>query len=410
MRVRFLTLLLVLVPSVALAAEIKHTRGNVVLDTITTPDDPIEAAAVIRARIKTVRDQIRSTDVLLCKGEADFGKYYAFYLPSCIYRGDGTAHWITRCKIDGTKDSAGNPTKALATPGFVLPAYSRFENFKLSGKCAYPAQDGAVTGWASDAEFDGLVEFIDCEVDAHAGADWGAVYTWENKKWKRRIVVKGTSKAGEPKTSIIRYCRLGIAAAGSGNPLQFIEVSNTAFIGDANGSKSWGATSRGDRSPKVMDGEVNGGVLAAVLNRAGETILRDCTFTAKGLEKQYYRNDWKPGVYLRVGVYRIANFGTDQYSDNPGKTTWTMERCKSLGITPGVATVWNDIDLRGTNAVETLKLVGVADTAGAAQQNGAKAVADANAKFPPDLRAKLGGSNEDGTIKVWTDPARSSKP
>jgi hypothetical protein len=387
---RFL-LALLLLPSMALAGEVRLERAGKTIVAFTTPDDPVAAGETIRWTLDLLRPAIQPTDVLHAKGAADFGQYYAFRLPNCAYRAEkrGDAHWFHHCQIDATKDTSGKETKGAATPGFAATT-ARFDNFKLSAPCSNPTEDGSVIGWAGDGKLDGKLEFHNCELDGMGSADW-LIYSWSSPS-SREVILDNCT---------IKYCRFGIACASSGNPTQIITATNCTFIGDANGSRSTGETSGGDSSATVDDAHIKGGVLAAVLNRAGTTTLRDCTFQAIGLEKQYY--DTRPGAtYQRWTCERVANFGTDYYNANPGPTTWTIERCKSLGITPGISRVWNDVDLRGTNAIATLKLVGDPAAVRAAQESATKRIQEATAQAQAEVEAARGGSGSGGEFKLWS--------
>lgn len=334
------------------------------------PDDPEGAAEQTRRDLSLVGPALKRSDALIVDGSADFGGYFTFPLPPCIYRSgtDRQARWYTHCQIDPVK--VGDVlTKPGATPGFTLREYARFENFYIGGACSNPKEDGGLIGWESTFELPAEVEFINCEVDASFGMDWG-IYSWENVF--RKVTMRG---------GVLRFCRLGVALAASGaGANQQILLDGVKLIGDANGSCSVdGATSE----QRTQDGEGKSiandrhAVLSPVLNRLGDTIMRDCESEVHGLVKQYSEY-W--------GCPRIAALCTNRYDAAAGATSFRLERCRTK-IIPGVAREWNDYDIRHNG-----KLAIVYDDA---------AVEKVKTDCASRVAAARGGSGEGGELKGW---------
>jgi len=321
--------------------------------------DPIEAGFEARKQFDLWRLWTAHTDVMECTGTIDFGPLQEVKPPECRYNGYGSGRWLTHCMIDATTVD-GTTTKPSGTPGICLGRYAHFENFSFGGDCWNRAEDGGLLGWSGADDFDAEVTFVNCDIDASQGMDWGACYSWENAN--RKVTIKGGT---------LRFCRFGVALAASGAAAQQTAIlDGVKLIGDANGSTSYGESSGGDVN--------TGGVLTAVLNRAGSTVMRDCTVEATGLTKPY-NSKW--------GCPRIAALATNQYYSGAGATTFTVERCKSK-IVPGISQAWYDVDVRGAG-----KLSVVEDAA---------AIAAAEAENAKRLAEARGGSGEDGSFKVWT--------
>lgn len=341
-----------------MTASITWTRGDRTLAVFPTPGSAEAAGEVIRVALDVIHTYVRIDDVLRCDGEADFGYEHALYLPECCYAG---GQWLTRCKVDA-QTVGGVVTKPGATPGFVVGAYASFDEFAISGDCVNKGEDGGLIGWSGNGRQDGVLEFNRCVVDASRGMDW-AVYAGSNSKRTIRFL-----------DSEMRYCRQGISAYASGAIAhQTVEVSGSKFIGDASGSTSFGETSRND-----VD---TGGVLAAIVNRSGNTWVRDSAFTAKGLKQEYDTRKLPPDRERdRWTVPRIACIGTNRYFGNAGTTTWTIEGNVTSTIDPGTAKEWYDLDLRGTAGTSGLSIV------------------------PQRV-----GSAEDGSFKRWVAPVEVGK-
>jgi hypothetical protein len=353
---RYLIALLLLTGSAYGQTTLTLTRdGKQVYATALLSPDPVEAGNQARAQFALWGNTIKQTDTLLCTGVVDFGKHYHVKLPECNYV--GPARWLTHCMIDATTVD-GIPTKPSGTPGICLGRYAHFENFSFGGDCWNRAEDGGLLGWSGANDYDAEVTFVNCDIDASQGMDWGACYSWENAN--RKVTIKGGT---------LRFCRFGVSMSASGAKAnQQVILDGVKLIGDANGSTSYGESSGGDVN--------TGGVLTAVLNRAGSVVMRDCTVEATGLTKPY-NSKW--------GCPRIAALATDQYYSTAGATTFTVERCKS-SITPGISQAWYDVDVRRGK----LSVVEDAAAIEAATKAGEKLVIEAR-----------GGSNDDGSLKTW---------
>ncbi len=331
-------------------------NGVKVFPTSVLHDDPREAGCDVRELFVLWGPHIRQTDTLRATGMADFGTDYHVKLPECNYV--GPARWLTHCMIDATTVD-GVQTKPSGTPGICLGRYAHFENFSFGGDCWNREEDGGLLGWSGADDYDAEVTFVNCDIDASQGMDWGACYSWENAS--RKLTIQGGT---------LRFCRFGVAMAASGAAAQqTVILDGVRLLGDANGSTSYGESSGGDVN--------SGGVLTAVLNRSGSTTMRDCTVEAIGLTKPY-NSKW--------GCPRIAALCTNQYYSGAGATSFTVERCK-VNITPGISQAVYDIDVRGSGK---LSVVYNDEQIQAAESAGAKLVAEAR-----------GGSGPDGNFKVW---------
>ncbi len=327
--------------------------------------DPVEAGEQFRVIIDGLRPEIKQTDTLVCAGTIDFGRYYVIKVPECNYVSDpkNPARWLTHCMIDATTVD-GKETKPSSTPGICLGRYAKFTGFYFGGDCWNKDEDGGLIGWGAADTFDAEATFVDSDLDFSRGMDWG-FYNWTNAKRVFRQV-GGT----------MRPCRIGAAMAASGAKAdQQVIMEGVAVYPNANGSTSYGESSGGDVN--------TGGVLTAVLNRGGSVIMRDCTVEAIGLTKPY-NGKW--------GCPRIAALCTNQYYSGAGATSFSVERCK-VNITPGISQAVYDIDVRGNGK---LSVVYNEEQIKAAEVAGSKLVAEAR-----------GGSNQDGSLKVWSPSAET---
>lgn len=304
--------------------------GKAVKPEALLPKDDVSAGEKTRVVLDELRQEIKSIDdVLVVSGQADFGASRTLLLPECTIR---HGRWRTHCKIDRTAsevfhkvsdtpetwESRPGATKLSATCGFSIGRFARFENFFLGGDCWDVNEDGGLIGFVGNAE--AVVEFDGCHLDASQGMDWG-LYAW-NSGARRTIRMCDTT---------FDYCAIGIAAAASGGRGQMVVVDGCLFRGDANGTRSIGASRDMGPDPNKW------GVLTAVLCRMGDVQLRDSHFAARGLKQ-----DDQQGF----GCPRIAAAGTNHYYDTSGPTAWKVERCSS-SIIPGTARESCDIDLRG---------------------------------------------------------------
>lgn len=318
-------------------------------------DDPVQAGVEARAQLSLWQPFVQQTDAMLWSGTIDFGHLYSFTPPSCFHQGPAT--WLTGCRIDETKDDAGNVTKPKGTPGILLPAWIRFDNFSFGGACYVPTEDGGLLGWGKDSGDVCEATFTNCHIDA-SRHDWG-FYSWQGSATKRTINISDSE---------FPYCRIAIAFCASGHVNQYINAQRVRFVGNANGSQSQGASSGQD-----VD---KGGVLAAILNRCGYTNVADCSFDSIGLTTNP-KGSWCP---------RIAPI-TNWYFDKPGSVTeFTLARNR-FQKTLGTAQVWYDDDIR-----ENGKVTRVYDDA---------LIAKVQAENQVRLAEAMGGTNQDGTLKVW---------
>ena len=345
---RFTMLLLLLcVANIADAQVLTWKRDGVkVTDFFSTANTPEANATRIREVVTLIGADLDKRDTLVCRGVADFGKQYVLTMPNCYYVGEG-AEWLHHMTIDA------EPTKPYSTPGFVLGTFQHFKNMKFGGDCWNVEEDGGLLGWGvpldnTDPKWVGVsgpgdVTFESCVIDASKGMDW-AIYSWSSQ-YKRTITLTNC---------VLKYCRFGVSFAGSGDAAnQITVVSGCQCYGDANGSHSYGETS--NNNPET------GGALSAVLMRGGYATIQNSRFEAIGLTAEYSAPKW--------GCPRLASICTNQYYSAPGSTFFILDNCTSK-ITPNIAYVWNDIDIRGTAATTT-------------------------------ITNKL-GSNPDGSLKIYT--------
>lgn len=354
-----LLLLLLLLCGSAHAQSITFQRdGQNVCPPFALSADPVQAGQEIRQVFDLVRD--KRPDTVIAAGTADFGWTHTLdLLPKCKYVSDhkNPARWLTHCKIDFTVVD-GVRTKESSTCGFSVREFARFENFTLGGDCWDKNEDGGLIGFHPDHSGPGVLEFKDCDIDGSQGMDWTA-YSWKNAP--RTVAIQGGT---------LRFCRFGVALAASGAAAQqTVILDGVRLLGDANGSKSIGESSSGNVE--------TGGVLTAVLNRAGAATVRDCVGEFVGL-KEPYNAKW--------GCPRIAALATNNYYSSSGATSFTLERNR-VNIVPGISQAWYDADVRGSGK---LSIVYNDQAIEAAESAGNKLVAEAK-----------GGSNADGSFKVW---------
>lgn len=315
-------LFLVLCSTASAKPDITWMRNNVVLRNFgtTTPLNDEVRGTRVRNTLLYLAPLVLQTDTLICRNRTDFGKDYVTQLPVCNYKGDATTEWIGRCTIDNTA------TKPYSSPSFLLGSYAKFVDFKFTGNCWNKQEDGGLIGWGPDGQA-GDVYFENCSIDGREGMDW-LIYSWASN-FPRTITISNCT---------IKYCRIAVAFAGSGNSAnQIATITNSKFYGDANGSQSYGATS--------LENPVTGGVLTGVLNRAGSTTIENSRFEAVGLLEQY---DNRPTVGW--GCPRVASIFTNQYYSGSGQTSTVIKNCTSK-VTPNIAAVWNDVDVRSPGVV-----------------------------------------------------------
>ena len=334
-----LAVLLLFSASIADAQVLTLHHGDVkIADFYSNADTPEANAARIRDVVNLIGTQLTKDDTLTCRGVADFGKDYVFTLPNCKYVGADGQQWLHHMTIDATA------TKPYSTPGFVLGTYQHFDGMRFGGDCWNVEEDGGLLGWGvpldnTDPKWVGVsgpgdVVFENCEVDASQGMDW-AIYSWSSQ-YKRTITLKNC---------VLKYCRFGVSFAGSGDQAnQTTLVENCKCYGDANGSHSYGETS--NNNPET------GGALSAVLMRGGTATITDSHFEAIGLTEEYDKR-YPSCSGKGWGCPRLASVCTNQYYSAAGHTTFAITDCTSA-ITPNIACVWNDIDIRGTAATTTI--------------------------------------------------------
>lgn len=300
-------------------------RNDSILHRAKISNDSVTAGLQIRDSFDLIRRSILETDTIVPEGDADFGFLYDIALPACTYNGQNT-RWYTHTMIDGVSigpEGDLTETKGAATCGFHLSEGDTvFNDFLFGGDCQNPTEDGGLLGWDEAMAEDASVVFNNCDIDASQGFDWG-VYSWENAD--RRVTINGGTS---------RFCRFLVAMAGSGTGGQHITMNDVRLFGDANGSRSLGASSlQGGGDPDAY------AVLTPALNRGGAIALTDCISECRGLTAEYSSS---------YGCPRICALGTNKYySTASGEGTQIdIVRCRST-IIPGTARWLSDIEIRG---------------------------------------------------------------
>ena len=312
-------LLLLAINQKAFGQDLTWQRDGKTMADFATSASDIDRAAVVRAAIDLIRPKLLPTDTLIARGRADFGSRFPLYMPSCILENGGNANWFTSCRIDKTAD------KPQGTPGFVCPTPGRieFRGMKFSGTCIDPNEDGGLIGW--DETIGGAeVVAIDCEFDGSNGIDWvfycwsagspGVVGTPATMGKPAVATVLPYPKTASFKRCIFRHARKGICGEGSGSVSQAITVEDCQFIGDANGSKTFGESSGPDKD--------NGGILSAIEIRGGSLLVRNCTFSLAGLVKPY-----TPATAAnQYGCLRMAAVNDSFYSPGQANIPILLDR------------------------------------------------------------------------------------
>jgi len=262
-----------------------HYRNGVVLHRYTSINDPIVRGTVIREALAAIFSSVLPTDRFVALGVADFGAVYPLFLPAATYEGSLSTQWITRVKIDATA------YKLRGTPGFVLPlGVATFRQMTFKEVCVDPNEDGGLIGY-DERVGHGEVTFENCTLDGSNGCDW-LFYTW----------VSGTKIIRFTKCRLL-FSRIAIAGCSGGGYNQDITADRCTFIGNANGSRSYGESSSDDPN--------TGGVLAAAVIRGGKLAMWDCNVTLTGLTAEYdLRQNPQWGCPRQAMV-------TDSYSTNP---------------------------------------------------------------------------------------------
>lgn len=369
-------------------ASIQHTRDGVNLTSkIQLSYVATEAADLIRGYLASWT--IQQGDVILVGGTADFGPDLALVLPSCTYRGIAgrTARWLTRCKIDA-KIINSVEVKPSSTGGFDCGSFTRFENFYLGGECFDTEEDGGLISYEKTNTGHCVLEFDNCEIDASRGFDWG-IYSWV--PYARTLTMTDC---------VFRYCRIGVAFAVNTGPNSTANLTRVAFYGDANKSKSFAETSQLADDINCVGIENCGGLMTPALNRDGTINMTDCSSEIIG-ERERYNSAW--------GVPRIAGLCTNNYATAQATgCVANITRC-SVDYTPGLESMYNDIDMRNSPVVNiTYDETAVAQAQAladkwllAAQDHGAEAISQAVALGNKWVAHARGGSASDGTFSQW---------
>lgn len=230
------------------------------------------------------------------------------------------------------------------SPAIVLgEGKIKIHDITLTNDCYNAEEDGALIGWPSPANAE--VAFERVTFNCH---DWG-IYDWQS--YRKKVITFEDCE--------IRHARMGLCLmAGWGE--YHVSMKRVHFYGDANLSKSYGASS--GRDP------VTGGLLGNVVRGHGTWLLEDCTAEMVGL-REPYNSAW--------GCPRIAPF-TNHYNttSNPALKV-TIKNSRVLSIDPGIATVVNDLDFR-------YGVVPVVD----------------NSEL---IAAARGGTGEDGEFRAWEE-------
>jgi hypothetical protein len=278
-------------------------------------DDPEVRGDMIRTVLEIIGPSIDSSDVLVAKGEAQFGQT-PLQLPSCVIMGYGPSHtlWRSTARID-----------TPGGPGFLSGTSTTVRDMYLGNVSYDPHEDSSCIGFHGDTGARTLT-LERCVIDGSQSCDW-TIYNWTNGN---TLVVRDCD---------IASCRMAIAAAYSGGGSQSVTVERTRFYLDANNSESYGASSGLDPD--------SGGVLAGVVIRRGDLTVTDAEFHVTGLSTSY-NVGW--------GCPRVALI-TDQYYSTSGPRTITLDGIYVKEYTPGIESVANVLDFRNTSPSSSLTIV-----------------------------------------------------
>jgi hypothetical protein len=261
---------------------------------------------------KLIESKVQAGDTVRLKGYFILGEKYPLQLPNITLCGFGsyatTVH--TACRIDKTD------YKPLGTPGILLATNNRFEDIELIGECHDPNEDGGLVGWNTPGK--AFVEFLRCRLNGKNRNDW-LIYSW----------IQG------PKTLIFTQCdlffaRQGIAMCGSSDITHDVTVNDCRFYGDANGSKSMGASSLND-----ID---KGGVLAGIVLRGGSLTVNGAEFWLVGLTAPYDPTG-------KWGCPRMAAITDHYYTPGRIDSKFVLKNIR-FHATPNTTTVVEVFDIR----------------------------------------------------------------
>lgn len=297
-----------------------HSRDGVSLHVVKSADNPIARGDAIAAAFAAWGHEALCTDTYAVLGSADFGNTPVVNIPPGQYIGTAARpRWTTRTQIDEI-----HGVKPYGTTGFLLPLdIVSFHGMVFCGECSDPNEDAGIFSW--NAVGNGSVSFSSCELDASKSCDWGALYNWT-----------GGSKRASFLNCIIRHCRFGISMADGGGDTQWLAVDQSTFVGDANGSHTYGESSG-------IDPE-NGGALAGVLIRGGAATVRDTSFALAGLTEQYDPRV-AAGALPKYGCSRMAAVTDRFYSESQKNIDIRIERIRTT-LRPTAATpVARDLDI-----------------------------------------------------------------
>ena len=375
--------------------------------TFETRTDPKDRAEDLRSLFAELRKSatISPLDRYEASGPADFGKDKEFYLipgvfsPFREYMADPTnprtgpsgaagggsgftrPSWYHRIQIDGSQ------FKPPSTPGFILPTLAprpgssddpnglygalQLSNFDLACECWDKEEDAAIMGWGGEdygnagvastavaassappaisktpgGTGDGSVQFNNCNLDAGKTCDWGVVYSWFPGN-KYVAIYNGT----------LRFCRFGVSMVSSGSDgTQTTIIRGVQAFGDANGSKSFGATSKMD--------EQKGGHLTLLLQRGGSATIEDNYVRAIGLSAEYdpriiAANTGGPPLDPNNdywSVRRVAALVSDAFYSSPAAGAVYNVYGNKTEVTQGPVATWSgDIDISSPTAILNL--------------------------------------------------------
>jgi len=265
-----------------------HYRGDQCLHQVRAAPNPVAVGdALAQAFADWGATTLETDKFTMLAPVADFTNTPVVKVPAGNYMGTATMpRWITRTEIDAIPG-----IKPRGTTGLLLPlANVTFTNMGFVGECRDPNEDSGIFSWNADGKAG--VRFTNCLLDASKNCDWGALYNWTPGR-----------KTAYFDRSLIKHCRFGIAMADGGGDGQSLFVDKCNFMGDANGSHTFGDSSG-------IDSE-NGGALAGVLIRGGMTSVLDTSFDLTGLDAEYDPRG-VDGVPLKYGCRRMTAI-TDRY-------------------------------------------------------------------------------------------------
>lgn len=233
-------------------------------------------------------------------------------------------------------------------------------------------EDGALVGWTLDSKDEVYAHFY--KVDLF-GQDW-TFYTWGEAFNHRTLVFEDGN---------VHFARQGISQLASGATKCRYEIRRTKFFGNANYSKSIGATSNMKNPPDFADG----GVLGGIVFRAGTLEFEDLEFHLVGQQESYT---------ARFGCPRMTAITDHFYSAASKATVFKGKNFRNTMEATAITAIAHDFDLRSTAVPIALDN---SEQVTAAVTEGKRLTSEANLKAQQLFKDGMGGSGPGGAITFW---------